>query len=160
MAERSLKAGFIRDALKYLQLAQEDDPADFAVMLKLGWTYNLLHNDRQAIRWFDLARKSSDPKSPKTPTPLTATCGPSSKLSAPPSGCFPCTPPAGATSSLTLRSRPSCTWISRFIPTSACVSSATRAAPSVPKATAFPRNIYPKAPSFPPSAWPPTFGTA
>lgn len=62
MAERSLKAGFIRDALKYLQLAQEDDPADFAVMLKLGWTYNLLHNDRQAIRWFDLARKSSDPK--------------------------------------------------------------------------------------------------
>jgi len=62
MAERSLKAGFVRDALKYLQLAQEDDPADFAVMLKLGWTYNLLHNDRQAIRWFDLARKSSDPR--------------------------------------------------------------------------------------------------
>jgi Tfp pilus assembly protein PilF len=62
MAERSLKAGFVRDALKYLQLAQEDDPADFAVMLKLGWTYNLLHNDRQAIRWFDLARKSSDSK--------------------------------------------------------------------------------------------------
>jgi Tfp pilus assembly protein PilF len=62
MAERSLKAGFVRDALKYLQLAQEDDPADFAVMLKLGWTYNLLHNDRQAMRWFDLARKSSDPK--------------------------------------------------------------------------------------------------
>jgi Tfp pilus assembly protein PilF len=62
MAERSLKAGFIRDALKYLQLAQEDDPADFAVMLKLGRTYNLLHNDRQAIRWFDLARKSSDPQ--------------------------------------------------------------------------------------------------
>jgi len=62
MAERSFKAGFIRDALKYLQLAQEDDPADFAVMLKLGWTYNLLHNDGQAIRWFDLARKSPDPK--------------------------------------------------------------------------------------------------
>ena len=62
MAERSLNAGFIRDALKYLQLAQEDDPADFAVMLKLGWAYNLLHNDQQAIRWFDLARKSPDPK--------------------------------------------------------------------------------------------------
>jgi Tfp pilus assembly protein PilF len=62
MAERSIKAGFMRDALKYLQLAQEDDPADFAVMLKLAWTYNQLHNDRQAIRWFDLARKSSDPK--------------------------------------------------------------------------------------------------
>jgi Tfp pilus assembly protein PilF len=62
MAERSLKAGFLRDALKYLQIAQEDDPADFAVMLKLGRTYNQLHNDRQAIRWFDLARKSSDPQ--------------------------------------------------------------------------------------------------
>jgi Tfp pilus assembly protein PilF len=62
MAERSLKAGFVRDALKYLQLAQEDDPADFAVMLKLGWTYNMLHDDSQAVRWFDLARKSPDPK--------------------------------------------------------------------------------------------------
>jgi Tfp pilus assembly protein PilF len=62
MAERSLKAGFIRDALKYLQLAQEEDPADFAVMLKLGWTYNLLRNDQQALRWFELARKSPDPK--------------------------------------------------------------------------------------------------
>jgi Tfp pilus assembly protein PilF len=62
MAERSFKAGFFRDALKYLQLAQEEDPADFAVMLQLGWTYNMLHNDRQAIRWFDLARKSPDPK--------------------------------------------------------------------------------------------------
>jgi Tfp pilus assembly protein PilF len=62
MAERSFNAGFMRDALKYLQLAQEDDPADFAVMLKLGRTYNMLHNDRQAIRWFDLARKSSDPE--------------------------------------------------------------------------------------------------
>ncbi|HTQ56674.1 MAG TPA: tetratricopeptide repeat protein [Bryobacteraceae bacterium] len=62
MAERSFNAGFIRDALKYLQLAQEDDPTDFGVMLKLGWAYNLAHNDQQAIRWFDLARKSPDPK--------------------------------------------------------------------------------------------------
>jgi len=62
MAKRSLEAGFIRDALKYLQLAQENDPTDFSVMLKLGWTYNLLHDDRQAIRWFDLARRSPDPK--------------------------------------------------------------------------------------------------
>ena len=62
MAERSFKAGFMKDALKYLQIAEEADPADFAVMLKLGWTYNLLHNDEQAVRWFDLARKSPDPK--------------------------------------------------------------------------------------------------
>lgn len=61
MAERSFKAGYIRDALKYLEIAQEADPSDFAVMLKLGWTYNMLRNDTQAYRWFDLARRSPDP---------------------------------------------------------------------------------------------------
>ena len=29
-------------------------------MLKLGWTYNLLHLDNLAFRWFGLARNSSD----------------------------------------------------------------------------------------------------
>jgi Tfp pilus assembly protein PilF len=62
MADRSFNAGFMKDALKYLQIAEEADPADFALMLKLGWTYNLLHDDAQAVRWFDLARKSPDPK--------------------------------------------------------------------------------------------------
>jgi hypothetical protein len=62
MAERSIKAGYMKDALKYLQVAHEDDPGDFAVMLKLGWTYNILHQDRTAFRWFDLARKSPDPQ--------------------------------------------------------------------------------------------------
>lgn len=61
MAERSIKAGYMKDALKYLQLAHDADPADFTVMLKLGWTYNILHQDIQAYRWFDLARKSPDP---------------------------------------------------------------------------------------------------
>ncbi len=60
MAERSIKAGYLKDALKYLQVAQEADPGDFNVMLKLGWTLNLLHQDREAVQWFDLARKSSD----------------------------------------------------------------------------------------------------
>jgi Tfp pilus assembly protein PilF len=60
MAERSIKAGYMKDAVKYLQIAHEADPADFDVMLKLGWTYNILHRDRDAIRWFDLARKSPD----------------------------------------------------------------------------------------------------
>ena len=60
MAERSIKAGYMKDALKYLQLAHESDPADFQVMLKLGWTYNILHQDQLAARWFDLARKSPD----------------------------------------------------------------------------------------------------
>jgi Tfp pilus assembly protein PilF len=60
MAERSTKAGYMKDALKYLQIAHEADPADFDVMLRLGWTYNVLHQDRDAIRWFDLSRKSPD----------------------------------------------------------------------------------------------------
>lgn len=62
MAERSLKAGYLKDALKYLTIAHEDDPIDFSVMLKLGWTYNTLHDDNSAVRWFALARKSPDPQ--------------------------------------------------------------------------------------------------
>ena len=62
MAEHSIQAGYMKDALKYLQIAHEADPGDFDVMLKLGWTYNILHQDRQAIRWFDLARRSPDPR--------------------------------------------------------------------------------------------------
>jgi tetratricopeptide (TPR) repeat protein len=62
MAERSIKAGYIKDALKYLQVAHEADPGDFDVMRKLGWTLNILHQDRDAVRWFDLARQSPDPE--------------------------------------------------------------------------------------------------
>jgi hypothetical protein len=60
MAERSLKAGYLKDALKYLEIAHESDPGDFAVMLQLAWTNNLLHRDKTASRWFDLARRSTD----------------------------------------------------------------------------------------------------
>lgn len=62
MADRSIKAGFLKDALKYLELAHESDPADTSIMLKMGWTDNLLHNDSEAIRWFARARKSGDAK--------------------------------------------------------------------------------------------------
>lgn len=61
MAERSLKSGYLRDALQYLQAAHASDPEDGWVMLKLGWTYNILHADTQAFRWFGLARSSGDP---------------------------------------------------------------------------------------------------
>ena len=57
----SYEKGFLNDALKYLETAHENDPVDFDVMLKLGWTYNLLKDDRDALHWFDLARKSPDP---------------------------------------------------------------------------------------------------
>jgi tetratricopeptide (TPR) repeat protein len=62
MAERSAKAGYIKDALRYLQIAHEADPADSGVALKLGWALNLLHRDSEAVRWFDLARRASDPR--------------------------------------------------------------------------------------------------
>jgi tetratricopeptide (TPR) repeat protein len=60
MAKRSFDAGFLQDALRYLNIAHESDPDDFDVILKLGWTYNMLHDDRTAIHWFDLARQSPD----------------------------------------------------------------------------------------------------
>jgi tetratricopeptide (TPR) repeat protein len=60
MAERSIQAGYLKDALQYLRVAHEADPSDFQVMLKLGWALNLLHQDREAVEWFGLARKSSD----------------------------------------------------------------------------------------------------
>ena len=61
LANKSLERGYLKDALKYLEIAHENDPLDFGVMLKLGWTYNILKDDRDAVRWFDLARKSPDP---------------------------------------------------------------------------------------------------
>ena len=60
MAERSLSAGYLKDALQYLQQAHTEDPEDGWVMLKLGWTYNILHEDDLAYHWFGLARNNSD----------------------------------------------------------------------------------------------------
>lgn len=60
LGERSLDKGYLNDALKYLHAAHENDPMDFEVMLKLGRTYNILKDDREAVRWFSLARYSPD----------------------------------------------------------------------------------------------------
>jgi hypothetical protein len=57
-----MHSGYMKDALKYLQIAHEADPGDFGLMLDLAWTFNILHDDRQAVRWFDLARRSPDPQ--------------------------------------------------------------------------------------------------
>lgn len=62
MAERSLRAGYMKDALHFLEKANEADPGDYAVMLELGWTNNILHRDGQAFYWFERARRSPDPK--------------------------------------------------------------------------------------------------
>jgi len=61
LAQRSLDAGYLKDALKYLTIAHENDPVDFGVILKLGWTNNNLKQDRAAVNWFDLARRAPDP---------------------------------------------------------------------------------------------------
>jgi tetratricopeptide (TPR) repeat protein len=60
MADRSIRAGYLQDALRYLLMAHEADPGDFSVMYQLGWTYNNLRDDASAARWFDLARRSPD----------------------------------------------------------------------------------------------------
>ena len=60
MAEHSMKAGYLKDAVKYLTIAHDADPLDFAVMLQLGYAYNMLHDDADAMRWFALARDSDD----------------------------------------------------------------------------------------------------
>ena len=62
LAEKSLEKGYLKDALKYLQVAHENAPLDFDVMLKLGWTYNILKDDANAVQWFNLARRSPDTK--------------------------------------------------------------------------------------------------
>ncbi|MBZ5610619.1 MAG: tetratricopeptide repeat protein [Acidobacteriia bacterium] len=61
IADKSMQAGYLKDALKYLTIAHENDPVDFGVMLKLGWVYNILKDDREAVKWFNLASKSPDP---------------------------------------------------------------------------------------------------
>jgi Tfp pilus assembly protein PilF len=61
LAEKSLEKGYLKDALKYLKIAHENDPVDFSVMLKLGWAYNMLHDDAEALKWFSNARRSPDP---------------------------------------------------------------------------------------------------
>lgn len=68
MAEKSLQAGYLKDALKYLAVAHETDPLDFSVMLKLGWTNNILKDDASAVRWFRLASRSPEPAVAKEAT--------------------------------------------------------------------------------------------
>ena len=61
LAERSYRAGFLKDALRYFTQAREENPSDSSLALKLGWTNNLLRDDATALGWFDVARQSSDP---------------------------------------------------------------------------------------------------
>jgi Tfp pilus assembly protein PilF len=62
MAQRSLKAGYIQDAVRYLRAAHEADPSDYSAMLDLARSLNILGQDSEAIHWFELARSSPDPE--------------------------------------------------------------------------------------------------
>jgi Tfp pilus assembly protein PilF len=62
LGEKSFEKGYLQDAVKYFRIAHETDPDDFSVMLKLGWAYNMLKDDREAVRWFNMARASPDPR--------------------------------------------------------------------------------------------------
>ncbi|MGH9673407.1 MAG: tetratricopeptide repeat protein [Bryobacteraceae bacterium] len=62
LGDRSYDAGFLKDALRYYNSAHEANPTDFGVMLKLGWTHNMLKQDDKALRWFSLASRSPDGK--------------------------------------------------------------------------------------------------
>jgi tetratricopeptide (TPR) repeat protein len=60
MGLKSLAAGYLNDAIRYLRIAHEDDPNDPEVMLQLGWAYNGAKNDAEALHWFDAARQSTN----------------------------------------------------------------------------------------------------
>jgi Flp pilus assembly protein TadD len=80
LGEQSLDKGFLNDALKYLHAAHENDAMDFEVMLKLGWAYNLLKDDREAVRWFSLARYSPDAKTASEASKAYGNLNPSLRL--------------------------------------------------------------------------------
>ena len=60
MGRRSFAKAYMTDAVRYLEIAHETDPADDETMLMLGWVYNVLQQDEIALGWFDQARRSPD----------------------------------------------------------------------------------------------------
>lgn len=66
MAQRSLKAGYLKDAVRYLRAAHEADPSDYGVMLDMARSLNILGQDSEALHWFEMARSSPDPEIAKT----------------------------------------------------------------------------------------------
>lgn len=60
--DQNYDKGYLNEALRLYRLAQEREPDDPALLLKLGWTLNMLKRDAEAITWFDRARHATDPK--------------------------------------------------------------------------------------------------
>lgn len=61
LADRSYQAGFMNDALKYYRLALERTPQDEQLLLRLGWTLNILKRDEEALDYFRRAKDSANP---------------------------------------------------------------------------------------------------
>ncbi|MBI4906438.1 MAG: tetratricopeptide repeat protein [Acidobacteria bacterium] len=59
MAEKSYAAGYMKDAARFYEAALEDNPKDARARLKLGYTYNMLRQDDEAIRHFETAIRDS-----------------------------------------------------------------------------------------------------
>ena len=60
LADKSYQAGFMNDALKYYRLALERTPQDEQLLLRLGWTLNILKRDQEALDYFKRAKDSSN----------------------------------------------------------------------------------------------------
>jgi Flp pilus assembly protein TadD len=60
MGQRSLEKSYLNDALRFFRAANERDPSDPEVMLGLAQAFNQMGRDRDALLWFDRARKSGD----------------------------------------------------------------------------------------------------
>lgn len=60
MADRSFQLSYLNDALRYYESAQETNPNNGHVLLRLGLIQNLLGRDDLAYEWLNKARKSSD----------------------------------------------------------------------------------------------------
>ncbi|MBV8811508.1 MAG: hypothetical protein JO033_22810, partial [Acidobacteriaceae bacterium] len=62
MGMKSFALGYMKDAVRYLRQANLEDPDDMQVALKLGWAYNQVKDDVDAIEYFNQARHSDDPQ--------------------------------------------------------------------------------------------------
>jgi tetratricopeptide (TPR) repeat protein len=60
MGDRSYSAGNLNDAERFYRAAREENPRDAEIDLRLGRTYNMLRQDDEAIRYFDLARRNGE----------------------------------------------------------------------------------------------------
>ena len=81
MAERSIKAGYMKDAVKYLEAAHEDGSAPTSTSSSNSAGPTTSCTRTEAFRWFDLARKSPDPRSPPKPARPGRSCAPARALS-------------------------------------------------------------------------------